>query len=104
MRRRSRSSICAGSSGRGSRPWRPSRPSVALLDEADLTARLEHGQLDVVERLDLLQARLGAYLVEAEPLAPQVRLDRLPGVHDHDRLAVEQRARPGKAPAHVRED
>ena len=52
-------------SGRGSR-------AAALLDERDLTARLEHGPLHVVERLDLLNPRLRGDLLDGQALATQV--------------------------------
>src|SRR3954452_3077844 len=50
--------------------------SRLLRDEADLAVGLEHGPLDVVERLERLLPRLGGELVDRHPLAPQVLLDR----------------------------
>src|SRR5438105_399 len=68
-----------------------------LLDEADLSARLEHGPLDVVERLDLLSTCFRHQLLGGQTLALQVLLDRLPVLDDDDRLALEQRPQAAEA-------
>src|SRR5205085_903029 len=61
---------------------------VALLDEADRAARLEHAPRDLVERADPLHASRLGEVVERQALAPEVALDRLPVLNDDDRLAV----------------
>src|SRR4051812_10271170 len=64
-----------------------------LRDDADLPAGLEHGPLDVLELRHLLSSRRDHQLVDRQPLALQIALDRLAVLDDDDRLAVERRAR-----------
>src|SRR5881392_593280 len=85
-------------------PVVPLRAAPALLDEADLAARLEHGPLDLVQRLDLLYPRLSGDLFNGQALAAQVRLDRLPVLHDDHGLALEDRAQPRQLEAEERRE
>src|SRR5919108_1325779 len=69
---------------------------LLLRDEADPAARLEDRPFDVIDRGDLLRACLLGELLGADPLATEVLLDQLPVLHDHDRVAVENAARPAE--------
>src|SRR4051794_3912226 len=67
--------------------------------EADLAVRLEHGEADILERADLLQARLGLELLGRHPLPAQVALEDAPVDDQHDRLALQDGPQPPHAVA-----
>jgi hypothetical protein len=64
-------------------------------------ARLQQGPLHLVERGDLLQARLAGDLLGRDALLAQVPLDDLAVLDQDQRLRLEQRAHPREAPACV---
>ena len=62
-----------------------------------LPPRLEHRPLHLVERRDLLEARLASDLLGSHPLLPEVFLDHLPVLDENQRLRLEQRTKAPKA-------
>src|SRR5690242_13303252 len=77
---------------------------LILLDEADLSARLEHGPPNLVERVDLLKARLRGDLLLRQPVAAQVLVDHLAVLDQDQRLAFEDRTQAPETPRQIRED
>src|SRR3954451_2862613 len=74
-----------------SRSERNSVRRLILLDEADRAVRFDNRPVDLVERGDLLLARLFGDLLLGHALALQVVLADLTVVDDPERLALEGR-------------
>ena len=75
---------------------RRARYLVGPRHEADPAVGLQDRPADILDRGDPFQACLGADLLAGQPLSSQVRLDHLAVLHQHDRLAVQDRAHPLK--------
>ena len=66
---------------------------------------VEHGPPDVGDhRVDLLQSRLSGEILERDPLALEIRLDRLPVLDEHHGASLERRSQPREAVVEPREE
>src|SRR5947208_8249367 len=107
IRRKHASTASTASAGeRSSWTSRSERNSVRrliLLDKADLAARLEDSPADLVERVDLLVARLGGDLLLRQAIPPQVLLDHLAVLDQDQWLSLQHGPQPLETPREVRE-
>src|SRR3954471_21829602 len=92
------------SSSRTSLSERNRARRLILLDEADRPVRLDDGPRDVVQRADLLLARLLRYLFLRHALASQIPLHDLAVIDQHQRLALEHLACAPRAERQVRRE